>query len=180
MQILITLIAHAAGPAHQFDGVVLGETFTDPVAALLIVDPPEHLGQLSNQRAPAIFTDQRQAAIQINRFVRRQAATPHGIVGADNQQLGRVTRKHGLHLGPDKRQQRQHIHAPHALPARRGDGDFGFAQARSSTAQVPGEHPARGSVEQPGNVVDTKFMLADAGPGGFDALPTIGQLEFKA
>jgi hypothetical protein len=38
LQTLITLIAHATGAAHQFDRVILGKAFADPVTALLVAD----------------------------------------------------------------------------------------------------------------------------------------------
>ncbi|MNL53327.1 hypothetical protein D3C87_1765630 [compost metagenome] len=112
--------------------------------------------------------------------MRRQAAAPHRVIGTDDQQLGGMTREHCLHLRPDKSQQRQHVHATHALASGRSDSDFGFPQSRATAAKVAGEHPARGPVKQSGDVIDAKGVLADPRPGGFDAFPAAGQLEFKA
>ena len=91
-----------------------------------------------------------------------------------------MARECGFHLGPDERQQGQHVHTAHALPFGRGHGDFGFAQAQAAAAEVTGEHPAGRPVEQAGHVIDAEFMLANARPGGFDTLPARGQLERQA
>jgi hypothetical protein len=50
---------------------------------------------------------------------------------------------------------------------------------RAAAAEVTGEHPAGRPVEQAGNIVDAELVLADARPGGFDALPAAG-LELQA
>ena len=58
-------------------------------------------------------------------------------------------------------------------------GISAFAQAGATGTQVAGEHPAGGPVEQAGNVVDAKAVLADARPGRFDAFPAVGQFKLQ-
>ncbi|MCY1368321.1 hypothetical protein D9M69_552950 [compost metagenome] len=118
MQALVAFIAHAASPAHQFDGVILSKALTDPVTAPGAFDTPEHQGQLTDQGTGAAFADHRQTTVEVDRLVRRLAAAPHWIIGPDDQQFARVSRIQRLHLRPDEGQQRQHIHTAHALPQR--------------------------------------------------------------
>ncbi|MNE15304.1 hypothetical protein D3C80_1082110 [compost metagenome] len=107
-------------------------------------------------------------------------ATPQLVPGANQQQLGRVAREHRLQLRPDEGQQGQVVQAPHGLPLRRGNADFGFAQARAAGADGSGEHPAGRAVEQARDVVDAKAVLANARPRGLDTFPALGQLEAQA
>ena len=66
LQGLVTLVAHAARTAQQFNGVVLTETVNDPLMAWLGFYAGKHLHHFAQQRAAAAFADQRQDAGEIN------------------------------------------------------------------------------------------------------------------
>ena len=177
LQGLVTLVTHATGTAHQLNGVILTQPFANPGMLRLDIDRAEQLHQFAQQRTAPSFIDQRQATGEVNRVARRGTAFPHRTARTDDQQFGRVTREYGLHLGPDERQQGQHIHTPHALPLGRGDSHFGFPQHGAATAQRTGEHPAGRPVKHTGDIVDAKTVFADPRPWGFDAFPARWQLE---
>ncbi|MNN02350.1 hypothetical protein D3C81_1150090 [compost metagenome] len=178
--LLVAILAQATGATHQLDGVVLGNTFGDPVAAVGIADAAEHMDQFMHQRAGAVFTDQRAVAVHVQRIGRGQTAAPHRVAGADDQQFVRLAGKHRLGVRPDEGQQGEDVHAPHALAHRRGHRHVGLAQGSAPGAELAGQDPAGGAVEQPLWIVDAETILADPWPAGFHALPALGQLELQA
>ncbi|MDT4856893.1 hypothetical protein FQZ97_912960 [compost metagenome] len=109
-----------------------------------------------------------------------QSAAPHGVVGADYQQLARLPREDFLGMGPDEGQQGEDVHAPHVFPHRRADGDVGAAQGGAAAAQLASQDPAGGTVEQALGIVDAETVLADPRPAGFHRLPALGQFEPQA
>src|SRR5471032_1680448 len=62
---------------------------------------------------------------------------------------------------------------------RRADGHLGLTQPGTAGAQVTGDHPTRGAVEQARDVINAKTVLANARPGGFDVFPACWQLELQ-
>ncbi|MNT20973.1 hypothetical protein D3C72_1562960 [compost metagenome] len=83
-------------------------------------------------------------------------------------------------MGPDEGQQGEDVHAAHLFAHRRADGDAGLAQGGAAAAQLAGEDPAGGTVEQALGVVDAETVLADPRPAGFHRLPALGQVELQA
>ena len=145
--------------------------------ARFYLDATEQLHQFAQQRAAAGLADHRQRAAQVNGVAVGAGAFPHRAAGPDDQQLGRVAREHRLQLRPDEGQQCQDVHAPHALPLRRGNGDLGFAQRGAPAAQRARQHPPGWPIKQTRHVINTETVFTDTRPRCFDTFPAVGQDE---
>ena len=64
----IAFIGDATGTPHQLNRVVLAQALADPVTTVVVIKAPDGLHHFAQQRAAAIFANQRRAAVEVDRI----------------------------------------------------------------------------------------------------------------
>ncbi len=165
---------------RQFDRVILGEAFHDPVVVFGATQPGDDVHQFVRGRAGAVAAQQRPVGMQVQRTRPGQAATPHRIAGLDQQQARRQLAEGFLQLRAERVDEREQVVAMHAFAARRRDGDPHAGDALAAHAQLAGEQPAFGPVDASFRIDDhIRLAVATARVRRLDA-PAFRQRETQA
>ena len=127
------------------------------------VGPHGYVHHLVQQRARSVFAEHWPVGMQVQRLRRREAAAPHRVAGADDEQPVRKLWKDVFECREGPAQEGEDVLASQVMADRAGNRDLGVGDSGPADPDFPQCHPSRRAVEVALGVPDEVVAVVGRG-----------------